>query len=75
MKVRETELVSLREKLQFPVTAYVKENGFLAIVSYDYINDDLFIASKSTNKGHYVEYIKKAIEPYRERLLEYFREL
>lgn len=74
-EVRETELVSLREKLQFPVTAYVKENGFLAIVSYDYINDDLFIASKSTNKGPYVEYIKKAIEPYRERLLEYFREL
>ena len=56
-------------ELTFPVKAYVKENGFLAIVSYDYKNDDLFIASKSTNKGDYVEYIKAQLEPYREKLL------
>lgn len=67
-EVPETELPSLRDRLQFPVTAYVKENGFLAIVSYDYNKDDLFIASKSTNKGEYVEYIKKQLEPYREKL-------
>ena len=62
-EVHETELANLKQRLQFPVTAYVKENGFLAIVSYDYNKDDLFIASKSTNKGDYVEYIKKALEP------------
>ena len=61
-EVRETELVALKSKLQFPVQAYVKENGFLAIVSYDYNNDDLFIASKSTNKGDYVAYIKALID-------------
>jgi len=74
-EVRATELATLREKLQFPVTAYVKENGFLAIVSYDYNNDDLFIASKSTNKGDFVGYIKEQIQPYYQRLLDFFRNL
>jgi len=72
-EVPETELANLRNKLVFPVTAYVKENGFLAIISYDYNKDDLFIASKSTNKGPYVDYIKKQLQPYRENLLNYLR--
>ena len=72
-EVHETELASLRDRLVFPVSAYVKENGFLAIVSYDYNKDDLFIASKSTNRGDYVEYIKSALEPYKEKLLENLR--
>lgn len=72
-EVAQTDLAVLKQKLAFPVKAYVKENGFLAIVSYDYKNDDLFIASKSTNKGDYVEYIKAQIDPYREKLLEHFR--
>ena len=72
-EVRETELASLKSRLQFPVRAYVKENGFLAIVSYDYKNDDLFIASKSTNKGDYVEYIKAQLEPYKENILKYLK--
>ena len=73
-EVRETELANLKNRLQFPVIAYVNENGFLAIVSYDYNKDDLFIASKSTNKGDYVEYIKIQLEPYREKLLQFLRE-
>lgn len=72
-EVRETELAALKSRLQFPVKAYVKENGFLAIVSYDYKNDDLFIASKSTNKGDYVEYIKAQLEPYKEKILDVLR--
>ena len=72
-EVKETELASLKSRLQFPVRAYVKENGFLAIVSYDYKNDDLFIASKSTNKGDYVEYIKAQLEPYKENILKHLR--
>jgi len=72
-EVHVTEMINLRSTLQFPVNAYVKENGFLAVVSYDYKNDDLFIASKSTNKGDYVDYIKAQIEPYREKLLEHLR--
>ena len=72
-EVHATELASLKDRLQFPVQAYVKENGFLAIVSYDYRNDDLFIASKSTNRGDYVEYIKAALKPYKDSILNYFR--
>ena len=72
-ETRETELIALKSKLKFPVNAYVKENGFLGIVSYDYNNDDLFIASKSTNKGDYVEYFKTLLEPYREKILESMR--
>lgn len=74
-EVNSTELAVLKSKLQFPVSAYVKENGFLAIVSYDYRNNDLFIASKSTNKGDYVEYIKQQLEPYKEKLLTNFRSI
>ena len=73
-EVRETELASLKNKFVFPVQAYVKENGFLAIVSYDYKHDDLFVASKSTNKGDYVDYIKAQLEPYRENILETLRD-
>ena len=69
-EVHETELAVLKDRLQFPVNAYVKENGFLAIVAYDYKNDDLFIASKSTTKGDYVDYIKAQLEPYKDKLLE-----
>ena len=72
-EVHATEMINLKSTLQFPVNAYIKENGFLAVVSYDYKNDDLFIASKSTNKGDFVEYIKAQLEPYKEKLLAYFR--
>ena len=72
-EVHATELANLKDRLQFPVQAYVKENGFLGIVSYDYINDDLFIASKSTNKGDYVEYFKKLLEPYKEKTLSFLK--
>ena len=54
----ETGWRSLENSLQFPVEVYVKENGFLGIVSYDTKNDDLFIASKSTNQGDFAGYFR-----------------
>lgn len=54
----ETKFDMLQHKLQFPVTAYVKENGFLGIISYDEYNDNLFIASKSTIEGDFAGYLK-----------------
>lgn len=57
----ETKFDMLQHKLQFPVTAYVKENGYLGIVSYDEYNDDLFIASKSTIDSQFAEWLKEAI--------------
>ena len=67
-EVRATELSSLKNRLVFPVTAYVKENGFLGIVSYNHNTEDLFIATKSTNKGDFVEYFKACLKPYIENL-------
>lgn len=72
-EIRATELANLKNSLVFPVTAYVKENGFLGIVSYDYKKDDLFIASKSTNKGDYVGYLTNQLEPYRKAILAYLK--
>ena len=72
-EVRETELAALKSRLQYPVRAFVKENGFLAIVSYDYNKDDLFVASKSTNKGDFVGYIREQLEPYYEHILRRLR--
>lgn len=57
----ETKLDMLQYKLKFPVTAYVKENGFLGIVSYDEYTDDLFIASKSTIDSQYAGYLRDMI--------------
>lgn len=54
----ETKFDTLQFKLQFPITAYVKENGFLGIVSYDEYNDDLFIASKSTIDSQFAQWFR-----------------
>ena len=54
----ETKFDMLQYKLQFPVTAYVKENGFLGIVSYNEYEDDLFVASKSTIDSQFAQWFK-----------------
>lgn len=57
----ETKFDMLQYKLQFPVTAYVKENGFLGIVSYNEYEDDLFIATKSTIEGEFAQWLKEML--------------
>lgn len=57
----ETQWRNLQQNLQFPVQVYLKENGFLGIVSYNPKTDDLFIASKSTNQGEYAGYFKELL--------------
>lgn len=47
---------ALHDRLVFPVKAYRKENGFLAILSH--YNNNLVPYSKSTNTGDYVGYIR-----------------
>lgn len=54
----ETKFDMLQYKLQFPVTAYVKENGFLGIVSYNEYEDELFIATKSTIDSQFSQWFK-----------------
>lgn len=56
-------MASLRKNLMFPVCAYVKSNGFLAMISADPVeNGKLFIASKSTNEGDFAEYIRDVLD-------------
>lgn len=50
---------TLEKNLQFPVVAYKKENGFLAMVSH--FNGELLVCSKSTINGEYVGYIQAAL--------------
>ena len=55
---------SLSEVLQnskYPVVAYHKYNGYLGLLSYDFVNDDFFIATKSTNQGDYKEWFKQIL--------------
>ena len=57
----ETKFEMLQYKLQFPVTAYVKENGFLGIVSYNEYTDDLFITTKSNPESNFAEWFKNML--------------
>lgn len=41
--------------------AYVKENGFLGIVSYDEYEDDLFVTSKSDPTGDFAKWFKEIL--------------
>lgn len=57
----ETRIGNLKYKLHFPVTTYVKENGFLGIVGWNPESDDLLITSKSTPTGCFSEYLRQAL--------------
>lgn len=74
----ETRFEMLQHKLQFPVTAYVKENGFLGIVSYNEYEDDLFIATKSTIGGNYAGWLREMLynmsEENLNKMKEYIKE-
>ncbi len=75
----ETKFEMLQHKLQFPVTAYVKENGFLGIASYDEYEDALFLASKSTidsqYAGYFQEMVRKKVTPeHLEKMKRYCKE-
>jgi len=72
----ETKLDVLTNTLSFPVTAYVKENGFLGIVSYDADQNDLFITTKSSPDGSMAEilrdiFYRKTSKETRDAMMEY----
>ena len=75
----ETKFEMLQHKLQFPVTAYIKENGFLGIASYNEYEDALLLASKSTldsqYAGYFQEMVRKQVSPeHLEEMKAYCRE-
>ena len=57
----ETKLEALADKLAFPVTAYVKENGFLGIVSYNDEDDSLFVTTKSDPEGEFADWFRSIL--------------
>ena len=58
----ETKFDMLQHRLAFPAVAYVKENGFLGIVSYNDESDSLFITTKSCPDGDYAIWFKEMLE-------------
>lgn len=57
----ETKIENLSSVLKFPVAAYVKENGYLGLVSYDPYADDLFFATKGSISGDMVNAFKEML--------------
>ena len=58
----ETKLYSLAKTLVFPITAYVKENGFLGVVGYDKETDSLIVTSKSTASGEHAGFARALLD-------------
>ncbi len=58
---KDTSLEAILSKVQYPVYSYLKYNGYLGLLSYDFINDDFFIATKSTNQGDYKLWFKEIL--------------
>jgi len=53
-----TKLDNLKNVFQFPVTAWVKYNGFLGLVGYDSSLDKLLISSKSNPNSEFAGYFR-----------------
>ena len=75
----ETKLDALKDSFVFPVTAYIKENGFLGLVSYNDETDELFIATKSSPEGEFKDWLEQNMnslipEQIQKEIKEYAKE-
>ena len=67
-ETRETELGTLAATLKFPVSCYVKYNGFLGILGYDEKKDKLLFCSKSSVDGPFSRYFENIfMDKYKEK--------
>lgn len=57
----DTKLEALQRTMQFPVTAYVKENGFLGLIGYDEASGQVVYTTKSSLQGDYLGWFKNAV--------------
>lgn len=70
----ETSIDYLKEHLHFPIAAYLKENGFLAMASYDAANDKILLATKSSFNGDCAEWFTDIFyKTFNEKQLEIFK--
>lgn len=58
----ETKLSNLLENMKFPVSAYVKENGFLGLIGYDKKTDELFLSSKASPDSEFSDHFRRIFE-------------
>lgn len=56
-----TKIGNLKRNLVYPVTAYVKYNGYLGLVGYDKETNNLIISSKSNIKSQYSEWFEEIL--------------
>ena len=74
-EMKDTSIGAIKSNYIFPLTAYVKENGFLGLVSYREKTDDLFITTKSDPTGDYAKWFKELLCEYdTEKLKNYVKE-
>jgi predicted kinase len=78
-ELESTQVEVLAETLQFPVTLYAKENGYLGNLGYDARRDVPMVASKSTSDGKFADWFREIIAdkisgPNFERLRRYLRD-
>ncbi len=58
----ETQMRNMRNRLQFPLKLWVKENGFLGILGWDHESRELFYASKSTPESDFASWFREIFE-------------
>ncbi|MCA9719829.1 MAG: metallophosphoesterase [Myxococcales bacterium] len=55
----ETEPAALERSLRFPVTTYVKDNGYLGILGYDPLREELLFCSKSSPDSDFAAWFRE----------------
>jgi len=74
-EVEETQAIYLKSKFEYPLSVYVKYNGFLGILGYDKESDNLIITSKSSLGGEHVGYFKELLKDKDlEKIKDYLKE-
>lgn len=60
-EVASTIIDNLALRLKYPLSVYIKENGYLGILGYDEQKDTLFFTSKSTPESMHSNYFKEIL--------------
>ena len=66
------QLHLLKNKLEFPITFYKKENGFFGILTWDSVKNELLFLTKSMMIGKHCEILKNQIKKYDVSKIENF---
>lgn len=78
-EMEDNSMPDLEHKIQFPLEAFVKENGYLTLIGYDAKTDSLIYTSKSTTSGEFAGWFKTYFEQHyseeqREQIKRYLRD-